>query len=105
MGPVNQQNNADMRAVFNVLGAEHTLLDGNDVNVENEWRRADGTSVEYFNWGAGEPKIKTSPAQSPWQNRHQLLIQLDVPSCFDCFKDGTSDKITYLISPVKSNQS
>jgi len=59
--PVNQQNNADMRAVFNVLGAEHTLLDGNDVNVENEWRRADGTSVEYFNWGAGEPNTRNPP--------------------------------------------
>merc|ERR1712021_187821 len=51
------------------------------------------------------PKIKTSPAQSPWQNRHQLLNQLDVPRCFDCFKDGTSDKITYLTSLARSNQS
>jgi len=53
--PVNAQNNADMRAAFIALGTVGAALDLNDVNVENQWRRDDGTKVGYFNWNAGEP--------------------------------------------------
>merc|ERR1711892_768191 len=53
--PVNAQNNADMRAAFIALGTVGAALDLNDVNVENQWRRDDGTKVSYFNWNAGEP--------------------------------------------------
>ena len=53
--PLNQKHNADLRAVFNALGAWATALDANDVQNEGQWLRADGTAVHYFDWVKGEP--------------------------------------------------
>jgi len=56
--PVNQQHDADMRAALTALGfglTDNVALDGDDIDVEGQWQRADGTTIDYLNWKAGEP--------------------------------------------------
>merc|ERR1711935_1071550 len=53
--PLNQQHNDEMRAAFDALGAGNVALNINDLHVEGDWRKADGTAVEYFNWWNNQP--------------------------------------------------
>ena len=66
--PLNQQHNAQMQAAFESLGlAESSVaLGGNDVDEEDQWRTADGTAVQYFNWFTNQP--------DDWKNNEDYVM-------------------------------
>jgi len=66
--PLNQQHNAQMQAAFESLGlAESSVaLGANDVDEEDQWRTADGTAVQYFNWFTNQP--------DDWKNNEDYVM-------------------------------
>ena len=67
-----------MRASFDALGEEWTAIDGNDVQEEGQWRRADDTDVEYFNWHEFEPNNYLAKEHYivTWKNGHSMSLTL-----------------------------
>ena len=53
--PLNKQHSTEMRAAFDAFGAKGVVLDGNDIDDDGQWLRADGTAIGYFNWWPGQP--------------------------------------------------